>query len=91
MRAFTVISALALAAAPALATPPQDTRGTWTFQVENDAVSTLKGTSDQYYTSGLRLGYTSGTTQVPGFLAGIGQAVWGDGVQRVSIDISTRV
>src|SRR5277367_1486973 len=32
----------------------------WTFQVENDAVSTLSGTSDQYYTSGLRLGWTSG-------------------------------
>ncbi len=91
MRAFTAISALAFAAAPAWAAPPQDPRGTWTFQIENDAVSTFKGTSDQYYTSGLRLGYTSGTTQVPGFLAGIGQAVWGDGVQRVSIDISQSI
>ncbi len=39
-----------------------------TLQVENDAVSTLRGTSDQYYTSGLRLGWTSGTNEVPSFL-----------------------
>ena len=90
----TTILALALAAfgaADARATPPQDPQGTITFQVENDAVSTFKGTSDQYYTSGLRLGYTSGTTHVPEFLSGIGRAVWGDGVQRVSIDLSQSI
>ncbi len=95
MRSMTITGAMAgcvaaacLSASPACAAPPQDPRGTWTIQVENDAVSTFKGTSDQYYTSGLRLGFTSGTTQVPEFLAGIGRAVWGDGVQRVSIDLS---
>jgi lipid A 3-O-deacylase len=72
----------------ASAAPPQDPQGIYTFQVENDAASTFKGTSDQYYTSGLRLGYTSGTIQLPGFLADIGRTVWGDGVQRISIDIS---
>lgn len=94
MRVTTIMTAalgcmlVSFEAGPADAAPPQDTQGTWTFQVENDAVSTLKGTSDQYYTSGLRLGYTSGTTHVPDFLAGIGRTVWGDGVQRVSFDLS---
>ncbi len=37
----------ALGAGQAGAAPPQDPLGTWTFQVENDAVSTLKGTSDR--------------------------------------------
>ena len=83
--------AASLAAAPAGAAPLPDPLGTWTIQVENDAVSTLKGTSDQYYTSGVRLGFTSGTTRVPQFLSGIGQAVWGDGVQRVSIDLSQSI
>jgi hypothetical protein len=75
-------------AGPAWADPPQDPHAIYTFQVENDAVSTLSGTSDQYYTSGLRLGYTSGTDGVPSWLASVGQAVWGDGVQRIAIDLS---
>jgi lipid A 3-O-deacylase len=49
--------AAGLAASPAAqAAEPLDQQSIWTFQVENDAVSTLQGTSDQYYTSGLRLG-----------------------------------
>ncbi len=94
MRVTTITTAIlgctlaTFGAGPAHATPPQDPQGIWTFQVENDAVSTFKGTSDQYYTSGLRLGYTSGTTHVPDFLANIGRTVWGDGVQRVSFDLS---
>ena len=85
------LTAMMLATLPARAGPLPDTKGIFTFQVENDAVSTFKGTSDQYYTSGLRLGYTSGTNAVPEFLAGFGHAVWGDGVQRVSIDISQSI
>jgi lipid A 3-O-deacylase len=73
------------------ATPAADPTGIWTIQVENDAVSTLRGTSDQYYTSGLRLGWTSGTDQVPGALSRIGRALWGDGVQRISFDLSQSV
>lgn len=82
------LAAIMLATAAARAEPAQDSHGIYTFQVENDAASTFKGTSDQYYTSGLRLGYTSGTTAIPEFMSGIGRAVWGDGVQRVSFDIS---
>jgi hypothetical protein len=84
--AFAAASLLSL---PALAaTPMQDTANIVTLQAENDAVSTLHGTSDQYYTSGLRLGWTSGTDMVPTGLQTMANEVWGDGVQRVSLDIS---
>lgn len=86
-----VIAGLALAALPARAEPPQDPHGIFTFQAENDGASTLRGTSDQNYTSGLRLGYTTGTNAVPGFLQGVGRAVWGDGVQRISFDLSQSI
>ena len=78
----------ALLANPAHAAPQQDTASIVTLQVENDAVSTLHGTSDQYYTSGLRLGYVSPTTAVPGPLDRLGHGLWGDGVQRVSLNLS---
>ena len=41
------------------AAPLQDTSNIVTVQVENDAVSAFRGTSDQYYTSGRRVGWTS--------------------------------
>ena len=80
-----------VAGADARAEPPQDPHGILTLQIENDAVSTRTGTSDQYYTSGLRLGYTTGTNSVPDFLANFGHTVWGDGVQRVSFDLSQSI
>ncbi len=85
------LAAASLIAAPALAAPAEDPTGIFTFQVENDSASTQKGTTDRYYTSGLRLGYTSGTDAVPDALAGLGRAVWGDGVQRISLDISQSI
>ena len=85
------LAAASFLAAPGFAAPPQDPTGIYTFQVENDSVSTQKGTTDSYYTSGLRLGYTSGTNAVPDALAGLGRAVWGDGVQRISLDISQSI
>jgi hypothetical protein len=97
-RRLTAAQTLALAAAfgslaipAAHATPQQDPSSIITLQVENDAVSTLKGTSDQNYTSGLRLGYVSPTTAVPGFLSDLGQGLWGDGVQRVSLNLSQSI
>lgn len=80
-----------LAAAPAMATPPQDPNSIWTLQVENDAVSTLRGTSDQYYTSGIRAGWVSPTDALPAPLAILGQRVWGDGVQRISITLNQSI
>lgn len=86
------VAAITVAASVgARAEPPQDPHGILTLQVENDAVSTRRGTSDEYYTSGLRLGYTTGTNGVPDFLANFGHTVWGDGVQRVSFDLSQSI
>ena len=92
--AVRVAGALAigmLPSLPAFAEPPQDPHGIFTFQVENDSNSTLRGNSDRYYTSGLKLGYTTGTTSVPDFLANFGRSVWGDGVQRISFDLSQSI
>jgi len=82
---------VAAATIPARALPPEDPHGILTLQVENDAVSTRRGTSDEYYTSGLRLGYTTGTNAVPDFLANFGRTVWGNGVQRISFDLSQSI
>ena len=48
----------------------------------------LHGTSDQYYTSGLRGSWVSGTDQVPEALMTAANSIWGDGVQRISLDVS---
>jgi hypothetical protein len=79
----------AAVASPALAqtVTTTDQASIWSFQVENDAVSTLKGTSDQYYTSGLRIGWTSGADAVP-FIADVGHDLWDEGTTRLSLDIS---
>lgn len=87
----SAVALVAAFAAPAWAEPLRDPLPTWTFQVENDAVSTLRGTSDQYYTSGLRLGYVSPTDLVPAPIARLGRNVWGDGVQRISLDVSQSI
>ena len=91
-RSIALAAAASLLGLPVLAaTPQQDTANIVTLQVENDAVSTLRGTSDQYYTSGLRLGWTSGTNEVPTFMQTAANQVWGDGVQRVSLDLTQSI
>nr|WP_294917598.1 lipid A deacylase LpxR family protein [uncultured Neokomagataea sp.] len=93
-RLFFGLSALAFGVSVGLidvpkvhATPLQDPYGTWTIQGENDAVSTFKGTSDQYYTSGLRINWTSGTDNLPKPIANLNHFLMGDGVQRISIGL----
>lgn len=91
MRLRITLGLTVVLAAPVMAAPPADPASIVTIQVENDAVSTQRGTSDRYYTSGIRLGYTSGTEQLPELLTGFGKFVWGDGVQRVSIDLAQSI
>ena len=81
----------ALAAPPAPAPPTADPASIVTIQLENDAVSTFRGTSDQYYTAGQRISYTSPTTAVPDFLAEFGRNVWGDGTQRISVNLGQSI
>ncbi len=87
-RGLALAVPLLLAAVPALATPPQDSGSIVSLTVENDAASTLKGTSDQYYTSGLRLGYVSPTGVLSQPLERAVGDVFGDGVTRLSLGIS---
>ena len=67
--------------------PPADDGSIYTVRVEND----VTGRTDEYYTSGLQLGWTGPTGEVPGFLANFGHAVLGAGNQRVSIDLSQQM
>jgi lipid A 3-O-deacylase len=70
---------------------PASTASTWTLQDENASVSSGKLT-DRYYVNGLRLGWTSAPDSVPGFLTGVGQAVWGsDGQLRFGFNLSQQI
>lgn len=77
--------------ASANAEPLQDKRSIWTLQGENDAVSTQSGTSDRYYTSGLRFNWTSGTDTLPGPFATINRAILGKGMQRISVGVQQMI
>jgi len=79
-----------LGAAPAFAADPlNDPSSVYTLQIENDAFS-IPGT-DRYYTAGQRLGYVSPTGALPGFLAGLGHGVFGQGAQRLEIDLQQEI
>jgi lipid A 3-O-deacylase len=80
-----VMGALATAASAA---PLEDPGHTITIQLEND--STRPG-SDNYYTSGERIAYTSPTSQVPAPLAYLGHLVLGDGQQRFGLELSQNI
>ena len=92
-RALPAVALFALSSVPARALPPQDPNNIVTIQAENDAVTTLSGTSDQYYTSGLRVAWTSATDDygVARPIQDLGHTIWGDGVQRVSIGLDQSI
>jgi hypothetical protein len=83
-----MLAATAACAQPVL-TPDQ--QAIWTISGENDSISTTPGGSDKYYTSGLRLGWTSGANQVPVAISDFATGFWGDGVTRVSFDLSQQI
>ncbi len=74
----------------ARAEPRADNASIWTLQVENASI-TLGELTDRYYADGLRLGWTSPTGMVPGFLAKLGQSLWGAGQQRIAFDLSQQI
>jgi hypothetical protein len=92
-----VIPALLGAVGALMATPLADAQqaaadptAIWTIQDENASISTARLT-DRYYTNGLRLGWTSGTDNVPDFATWAGQALWGEGQQRVAFNLSQQI
>ncbi len=89
---------IALAAAPILpiaaakAEPQPDPAMIITLQDENASISIAGRLTDRFYTNGLRLGWTSlSTGQVPDILASLGHSLWGDGLQRISLDLSQQI
>ncbi len=91
LRLLTALSVpLVLTTLPVQAQPAADTSSIWTLQDENSTISANKVT-DRYYVNGLRLGWTSPTTAVPDFLGDMGHTLWGNGQQRVAIDLSQQM
>ena len=87
IKAAVCFAAVATALAPRAANAelPADPNATFTFQIENDSTNPY---SDQYYTSGLRIGYTSPTDPLPSRFANFGHDLFGQGQQRLSVDLS---
>lgn len=80
-----------LSGAPTLAAPAPQPGAVWTLQSENDAITTTPGGSDRFYSNGLRLGWTSGTDLVPDSVAEASRVVWGDGITRISFNLSHQI
>ena len=83
-------AAVVLPTIAAQAQPAPDTSNIWTLQDENASISAGKLT-DRYYVNGLRLGWTSPTTVVPDVLADLGRTLWGNGQQRVAVDLQQQI
>ena len=88
-----IAAALMAVAAPgsAWAAPEPQPGSTWTIQIENDKISTTDGGSDRFYSNGLRLGWTSGTDMVPQAVADAARVVWGDGIVRISFNLTHQI
>jgi lipid A 3-O-deacylase len=81
---------LLLPAITVQAQPAPDTASIWTLQGENASISAGTPT-DRMYVNGLRLGWTSPTTVVPNFLADLGHTLWGNGQQRIAVDLTQQI
>ncbi len=79
-------SLLASASARAQALPAPDHANIVTLQDENASISAASLT-DRYYVNGLRASYTSPTDITGAWLQHFGDALWGAGRQRFSIDV----
>ncbi len=92
-RIFGAIIFIVTAGSARAELPAADTGPIITFQIENDVLNN----TDRNYTSGFRLGWTSpnadvkGEPYLPRFLSDLGTYVWGEGRQRISIDVSSAI
>ena len=88
LRFLSPVVMLGALATAASAAPLEDPGHTITIHLEND--STRPG-SDNYYTSGERIAYTSPTGLVPRPLASLGHMLLGDGQQRFAVELSQNI
>jgi hypothetical protein len=94
----TMLAATALLALPvtarAQAAPDANAQAAsasiWTLQDENSSISSTYP-SDRYYVNGIHLGWTGPEGVVPGIVSGLGQALFGDGTQRVSLGLTQQL
>eukprot|EP01037_Dinobryon_pediforme_P005923 gene5923-5992_t len=70
-------------------TAPVDPASIFSIQGENSSISSAKVT-DRFYTNGIHLGYQSPENAYPS-LAGLGRTLWGEGRQRIAVDISQQI
>jgi lipid A 3-O-deacylase len=87
----TLAAAILLPVTAARAEPQPDPASILTLQDENATISASPRLTDRFYTNGLRLGWTSPTGQVPDILANLCHGLWGDGLQRISLDLSQQI
>ncbi len=78
-----------LAASARAAMPAADPAAIFTLEDENSSISTARLT-DRYYTNGVHVGWTSPTDYAPG-VEGIGRTLFGEGRQRVAVDVSQQM
>jgi lipid A 3-O-deacylase len=91
VRTATMLAALfVLPSVAARAQPAPDTAAIWTLQDENSSIS-ANNITDRLYVNGLRLGWMSPTTKVPNFLQDLARTLWGDGQQRIGIDLAQQI
>lgn len=89
----TTITVLCHVTHATAATPAPDTASILTIKTENDVIAH----TDQNYTAGLRLGWTSpsadpmGGEFLPDLLTDVGSFLWGPGRQRISVDLSNTI
>lgn len=88
--ALALPPAVTLTATVAHAEQHADTANIWTLQDENASISSGR-LSDRFYTNGLKIGWTSGTDAVPGFLQSLGNSLWGDGQQRIGFSLTQQI
>lgn len=70
-------------------TTSPDPAAIFSIQGENSSISSAKVT-DRFYTNGIHLGYQTPENAVPA-LAGLGRTLWGEGRQRIAVDISQQI
>ena len=68
-----------------------DVNSIWTIRGENDVISTMPQGSDQNYTAGQQIGWTSGVNMVPDFASDLSRGLWGDGTVRVGLSITQQL
>jgi hypothetical protein len=85
-----LVLAAPLFAGAAWADPAADSANIVTLQDENASI-TPNRLSDRYYVNGLRLAWTSGTDETPGFLAQLNDSIFGSGVDRIAFDVTQQI